>query len=142
MAKGTASNGYFWYRFVDVNNFDYLWSDVGFTLDVHRAGLTSQKNLSSAWGNGSVPRTLTRVFDGTHAGNTLRINGTDQSMTNGSTSDPGTSAISAALSVFASFSGTSPEPGTLGEIVVYSRALSAGEVQTLEGYFRGRYGHY
>ncbi len=122
---------------------DYLYGTTGNSSNYTKSAVTSSFNLVGPWGIGTVPRTLVRSFDGTTAGHNLRINGSTQSRNNVTTGvDPGTATTTTKLGIYGTAAGTSLAAGTIGEVLVYNSALSAGNIALVETYLRTKFGHY
>jgi hypothetical protein len=137
----SGSAGYM-YTF-NANN-QYLFGTINNSVNVTRSAVSSGKNLSSNWSTGSAtPRTIIQRFNGTHASHGLRINGVNQTLSDGvGTSDPGSSTATGTMFINASASGTSASTGELGEILVYNRSLSDAECLQIETWQRSRFNHY
>ncbi len=119
----------------DTSAGDYLYGSTGNTMRVNRGGTESDKNLSSNWAVSNVVKAVAWVFDGTHAGNVLYVNGVSQTLTNGtSTGAPGTGTQTGAVFIGASQSGTLPVNGLLREVIIYNVALSAADITRLHQY--------
>lgn len=128
-------------------NQEYVSSDVGPTTYITRdSGTTvSAFDVIGGWADNATPYTLTEIFDGTHASHLLRINGNVQSKTTtgGGGGDPGTGTATDIFGLFAQADGSALHcSGTLAEIAIYDRALSADEIAAVEEYLRSRYEYY
>lgn len=121
----------------------YLYESTSNSINASRGANISGKNLSSNWGVNANFRTVMKTFDGTHAGHKLRINGVNQTLTNGSgTADPGTGTSAAAIGVMASAAGLTKVTGSLASAMALSTALSDTDAVRIESYYRKLFGHY
>lgn len=118
-----------------------LYTNVGPSSGIIRAGGASYKNRAAAWGSDGTNRIVRQEFAGTHALHKMYIDGTVQALTDGaSTGDPGTGASTAVkLHVGASNGLTLPVTGHVMEMLVYSTVLSAGDASRVERYLGSRY---
>jgi hypothetical protein len=121
---------------------DYLFGTTGNTTSIVYPGGSSANNLSTNWAVSATPRTIARVFDGTHAGDILRINGVTQTLSTVSGGDPGLTGVAGTAGLFASNTGTTSSTGTMAEVILYNRALTPTEYGNVESYLRARYGYY
>lgn len=121
---------------------DYLFGTTGNTTSVVYGGGSSAYNLGSNWSVSASPRTFARVFDGTHAGDKLRINGVDQALTDVAVGNPGTTGVSGLAGLMASSAGATVSTGTVAEYILYNRALSGAEIGQVEAYMRALYAYY
>lgn len=122
---------------------DVSYDGLGTIVTRRLATVTaSTKNLSASWGSDGVVRTATWRFDGTHAGHIIRLNGTQQTTTDGSrTADP-TVALQAQKIAVPDNDSADTLVGTIAEEIIYNSALSNGDCATVEAYLKSRYGHY
>jgi hypothetical protein len=118
----------------------YLWGDTGDTLNVKRT-LTSAKDDGSHWAyEPPIPHAVVHEFDGTHAGNLLRVDGAPVSLVNaGATDDPGTAPLTLPLHLGGRGNDTLSCTGYLFEIVVCTPILAADDRALLEGYLLDRW---
>jgi hypothetical protein len=138
----TATTGYLYSR---ANGTDYLFgSNTLPATDVTYSGVTSSYNNGANWATSAVPQTYTRIYDGTHVGDVLRINGMPVSLSSGTASDPGAGSTTSTWGLFANTTFGAPlySSGTVAEVIVYDRVLSPTEVDQVETYLRIRYDHY
>lgn len=135
VARIISGDGYLWNR-NDGTDVDYVYKTTGNTMQSTRSGTTSSFNLSSDWAFSAAPRTYSARYDGTHAGHGLRINGTGQALTDVATGNPGTATSAQQLDMLGGL------VATVGEMLVYNRALTGTEVGQVETYLRSKFGHY
>lgn len=136
--SGTAA---YLYAFNSASSPRYTYGDLGYSMysaNVNGSG-DSAYNYSSNWLITATPKTYVRRFDGTHAGDKLRINGSDISLTDGLSGDPGTGTATSTFSLLAYNDGSGVAQGTIAEVIIYNRSLTDGEVVSLENYITGRY---
>lgn len=121
-------------------NGHWIYTDEGCAIDLRRGGAFSGKNVSPDWGIDGASRVVTHTFDGTHAGNLLYIDGTAQTLVDCLSSvDPGTTPTAQALGIGARPTGANPVTGSIAEVIVYDRVLTAAERQTVETYLGTKY---
>jgi len=138
-----AGNGYYYIRGAGAA-CDYLWARTADTvyIDRNNAGTRSRKDATNAtWGVGSTPLTVVHVFDGTHAGNLIRKNGTALSTSDVSANDPGTSSVSRTFNLLSDNSAYFTT-GSFTEMAIFNRALNNTEITQMEAYLQARYKHY
>ena len=123
--------GYLWNR-----TSEYTFGNTTYSIfTAARGGAgNSAANLTAGWIVSASPKIFTRVMDGTHAGDLVRINGTNQSYSTLVGSDPGTDVVTEAFSIL------SGSGGTLAEVIIYNRALNSTELGQVESYATARYG--
>jgi hypothetical protein len=121
---------------------DYLYGTTGNTTSVNYAGGGSAYNLTAGWSTNATPRTIARSFDGTHAGDSLEINGVAQSLTSVSAGNPGTTGVNDIVAIMANNTGATFTSGTVAEVILYNRSLAAAEKANVTAYLRTRYGYY
>jgi hypothetical protein len=79
-------------------------------------------------------------FDGTHAGQRLRVDGSDQLLDSRSAGAPGTTPFSAILDIGSRADGTDWWlDGAIAELIVYNRVLEDLGVSAVECYLARRY---
>lgn len=142
--KATA-HGLIYERGVSVNSNDgeYLYTSTGTTIAVRRTdgiGRISSKEYNSSWGIGGNTLTTCQQFDGTHAGHTLRVNGSDITLSSASSSDPGTVDGTGAMYIGARNNVVAPVTGFIAEIIYYDSVLSASDVSDVETYLLDKWG--
>jgi len=138
---GTAGMIYEHSADAGTNPGSYMYGTTGNSLQVKRGTASSSKNFTADWAVDNAAKITVQVFDGTHAGHLLYINGASQSLTNVSADEPGTAEVTAALNVGARNDGASlPSNGLIYEIIVYNRALTATERGKVERYLSSKYG--
>lgn len=122
------------------NNGSYLYTDITQTSQIYRAAVQSGKSRAANWGIGSTWRVVTQRFGGTHATNQLWINGTLQTMSDGSfTSDPGTTPISDVINIGSRNQAGVFLTGDIAEILIYNSALSSTDRSAVETYLQAKY---
>ena len=142
--KATA-HGLVYERGVSVNSHDgeYLYTSTGTTIAVRRtdgSARISSKNYTSSWGIGGNTLTTCHQFDGTHAGNTLRVNGSDISLSSAASNNPGTNNATNALYIGARSGRVAPITGFIAEIIYYNSVLPLADVLKVEGYLIDKWG--
>lgn len=143
VARTSSNNAYFYsHGGNDFANFDDIYTSGNTSCYITRGGTTSAKNLGTGWGISANPRTYAHAFDGNHTGNILKINGTTQTMTNGTANNPGTGAVSKPWQINGYDSGTDAQVMTFGEVILFDRALTSQEILDIEAYLKTRYAHY
>lgn len=138
-------NGLIYERGVSVNTNDgeYLYTTVGYTIAVRRTDGTAKISAwdhTPNWGVGGNTLTTCHQFDGTHAGHTLRVNGSTLSLTSKGALDPGTVDATAALYIGARSGTVAPITGFIAEIVYYDSVLSLADVLKVESYLIDKWG--
>jgi len=101
---------------------------------------TSSKNYNSSWGISGNTQTTCHSFDGTHAGHTLRVNGSAISLTSVSAVDPGTASANGALYIGARAGAIAPITGFVTEIIYYDSVLPLADVLKVESYLIDKWG--
>jgi hypothetical protein len=144
--KGLANLGYaYTHEATSGSNREYLVSDANPHMLVRRgAGPVSARQITPLSTNtsgtlflrDSTRHVVTWQFDGSHSGHTLRCDGhTEQAATyttnNGS---PGTATNSGVVYIGGNETLVNPWRGLIAEVVVFSRVLSAGEIDLVEQY--------
>jgi hypothetical protein len=142
--KATA-HGLVYERGVSVNSNDgeYLYTSTNTTVAVRRtdgSARISSKNYTSSWGIGGNTLTTCHQFDGTHAGNTLRVNGSDISLSSAASNNPGTNNATNALYIGARSGRVAPITGFIAEIIYYNSVLPLADVLKVEGYLIDKWG--
>lgn len=121
----------------DGTNIDYTYKTTGNTIQCNRAAGNSSKNLSANWAFSAAPRTFVTIFDGTHAGHGLRINGVAQTLADGSNvADPGAVTSAQQIDMLGGLA------ATCGEFLIYNRPLLLTELVKVESYLRSKLRHY
>lgn len=127
------------------DGFEYFF---GTTNDTSYTGVRGGSD-SSAWNiaypNWSVyhtPKVITKRFDGTYAGDIVRVNGTVQLKQVVNMGDPGTDPITQPFSISGNTAAGFGAQGTFAEVIVYNRVLSDMEVGQVEQYCYDRYNFY
>jgi hypothetical protein len=123
---------------------DYANASVGgFGFSVYSAGLSvSWRTIGNAGlveghllDSITPAEVLTWQIDlslATNEANLYRRNGTAQAVTLGGNPNSTNTFTAQLLSLFALTGGVSPWPGSLNRVLIYNRALSAGEMQSIE----------
>lgn len=121
----------------------YLHGTIGASIDVNRSSAPSEKDYTSNWALGNVTKLACHRFNGTHATHTLKINGSDVSLTtfSSASNNPGTSLYTNTFNI-GSRNGVASLPitGLLGEFLIYNRYLSDDEVVFVEKYLKSKWG--
>lgn len=141
--RGEANSVLVYERGPDANSFDgeYLNASDNATITVRRAGVLSAKNLTSTWGRDGVFRITEHVFDGTHAGHELFVNGTAASLTNHPSSATTITdvPVNAPLNIGSRAGGIAGVIGDLAELIVYSDDLSEEDRNAVGSYLAAKY---
>ncbi len=140
VGKITTSDGNIHHQ-TDGTNSNLCRSD-GSTLSVVRNPLGSSKQAGATWAATAGPMTMVHRYNGTHASHTLRINGSTQSLADGTTDDPGTSTVTAKIGLMAAASSAAPTSGEIVAFLVCDESLSDANVLALESYLLDKYAHY
>jgi hypothetical protein len=123
-------------------DIDYLYPTIGRTSLVRRSGTLDGKDHSSNWGLGGTVFTLTRRYNGTHAGHLLRKNGADMSpLTSNGAGSAGTGAVAGTFYI-ADDSGGPALTGKIAEVIVFNDDIGATRVAEWEAYLQAKYAHY
>lgn len=119
----------------NANNGSYLYTDINNTSFVRReSSPSSGKNLSANWGSDSTWRRVRQEHSGTHASHKLFIAGSEQSLTNGtSTNDPLSTTSTAALFIACRNQASVFLTGDIAELIVYSPVLSITNAALVDG---------
>lgn len=122
----------------------YLHGTTGASILSKKGANASGKDRAANWAVDDAKKVVTHRFDGDHAGHTLRINGTSQSMTDtASIANPGTSTITDTLNVGSRNNGASlPISGHIAALVIYNAALTAAQVAQVETYLNQQFPTY
>jgi hypothetical protein len=142
--KATA-HGLIYERGVSVNSNDgeYLYTSTGTTIAARRTdgiGRVSSKDYNASWGIGGNTLTTCQQFDGTHAGHTLRVNGSDITLSTAGNTNPGTVDGVGALNIGARHNVVAPVTGFIAEIIYYDSVLPLSDVLKVESYLIGKWG--
>ncbi len=120
----------------DGTDIDYTYKTTGNTLNVVRSGVTSSYNLTNDWAFGTTARTVATRFNGTHVGHGMRINGVEQVLSSVVTDDPGIATSAQQIDMLGGL------VSTVGEMIVYDRALTTDECVQVETYLLDKFNHY
>jgi len=131
-----GANGY-WYAH---GGLEYLYSTTSFSMYTDgRSGAASAKDYAANWLVTTTPNIYVRRFDGTSAGDTLRISRSDISLSTQLAGNPGTDIVTSDFTLYAYAGGAGTSPGTIAENIIYNRSLLTAEVQQVEAYILSRY---
>ena len=118
----------------------WIYTSTGCSLDLRRGGTFSGKDVDIGWGSDGASRIVAHVFDGTHAGHLLYVNGAAETLVEClSDLDPGTTPTSQALGIGARPTGQTRMTGSIAEVIVYDRVLPDEERETVEAYLNAKY---
>ena len=140
-----TSHGLVYERGISVNSTDgeYLYTSYLYTIAARRTDGTakiSAKDYTSSWGISGNTLTTCHQFDGTHAGHTLRVNGSAISLVSKEALDPGTVDATAALYIGARSGTVAPITGFIAEIIYYNSDLPLADVLKVESYLIDKWG--
>lgn len=126
---------------------DYVYNGVGFSMFSNvrtGGGGTSSWNAQAGngWDLGASPKTFLRRMNGTHAGDTIRVNGVLVPMNGAGAGDPGTGPFNATFAPMNAIGGGSATDGSWVTTLFYDHAVSDAVAAKLEAYFRTLYAHY
>lgn len=121
----------------------YLYTSTGASIHIKNAANNtySAKNYSANWGSDNTTKLATHRFNGTQASHILRVNGTEVSMTDtpNFVGSPGTDTVTDTLNI-GGRNGTGLGAFYLCEMIMYNRALTDTEAQTIENYLKAKWG--
>jgi hypothetical protein len=142
VAKVLSNTSYVWAS----TTADYLYSQTSFSSYVaarEGPGASGYDHPAGAnWAVSASPRTFTRTFDGTHAGDTLHINGALQALVTTIATDPGVATAAARVHLLTYISNTFSSDATFGAAILYDHALTGVVRGKVEAFLRAYYAHY
>ena len=114
----------------------YLNSGTTGTILHKNIGGQSAYNTSTGWWSKTTPQVTIQRSDGTHAGHSLRVNGSNKTLVSlgGFTGDPGAADITDRLYIGARGSATFYVNGWISEIAIFAGSLSDGDCALLDEY--------
>lgn len=138
-----AATGYVITQINDGLNGYIFGASAGPAIHVRRGADGSNKNVTAAnWLRDGVQRSVTRTFDGTHAGHLAYRNGRVEPATNGAgTADPGTATVAGALYLGCQQTITNALRGLACQWVVFSSAARPDQLVRMNACDRARW-HY
>jgi hypothetical protein len=130
----TSGNGFYWVE------------GTGHTMHARRGATTSGRNVTAptpnAWAFQPNLISATQLYDGTHAGHLMYINGALASTATAAGGNPGTATVTDTFNLGARFgTGTPiiPFQGQVAELLIYNSKLNAAEQQIVENYLSSKY---
>jgi len=130
----SSGNGFYWVE------------GVGHTMQARHGGVTSGKNViaptPTAWAFAPNLISATQIFDGTHAGHQMYINGALATTGTAAGGNPGTATATDTFYLGGRFgSGTPilPFAGQVAELLIYNSKLNAAEQLMVENYLSSKY---
>ena len=140
----TTSGGLFIEHSPDANGKSfYVYSVTGNSYMYNNTnGQTSSYQVSNNGGQWAAGSSLiTYRYPGTNAGHIVRRNKVTQSTSaNGQSNDPGWSPLSDKMYFMSRGNSSLWTTGTLSELIVYKKAMTFAEMQTVENYLSTKWG--
>lgn len=124
---------------------DYVYGNTSFSMysgaRIGGAGSSGYNaDAGAGWFDSSVPVVFVRRMDGTHVGDTMRINDVLVPMTEASfLLDPGTGAFNTLFAMMSYATGGAAVDGSWGTSLIYDHAVSDDVATKLTNYFRSLY---
>lgn len=124
----------------------YLVEGVGHTMQTRRGATLTGRNVSSptpsSWAFQPNLISASQIYDGTHAGHQLYINGGLANTTTAAGGNPGTGIATDTFNLgdrFGSGSPVLPFQGQIAELIIYNSKLNSAEQQIVENYLSSKY---
>lgn len=124
------------------DGLEYFFGTVGdtsYTGNRGGTGSTAYNIPFTDWSTTYTPKIYTKRFDGTYAGDIVRLNGVEQFKSVVGGDDAGTDPLVQPFSIAGNLTPAFGAQGSFAEIIIYDRVLSDSECEQVEQYAYDRY---